>query len=113
MGVVTKLLDITLTRGDDNDMALTTGVDLSGGSVRFTARYAVGDATAVFTKTTSSGIDVTDAAGGLATVHILAVDWTAYSGSHDLVYDVEVANAAGKVSTVLKGTLHVLQDVSR
>lgn len=109
---MTRILDITLTRGDDNPMALVTGVDLTGGSVRFTASYQV-DGTPVFTKTSVTGIAVTDPAGGLATVSIAAADWAAYTGKGPLVYDVEVTTAAGKVSTVLKGTITVLQDVSR
>ena len=111
---MTTSLDLTLTRGDDRAMALVTGIDLAGAlGVRFTARYRSDDTTAVFTKTLGAGIVVTDAVGGLATVTISHADWSAYTGRGALVYDVEVTTAAGKVSTVLKGGIAVLEDVSR
>lgn len=107
---------IELTRGDDRDLYLVAGVNLSGAlGVWFLAKYRSTDldADAVFAKTIGAGITITSAAAGLATVSIVAADWAKYAGSAPLVWGIQVQNSAGKVSEPLKGTITVKQDVVR
>ena len=91
-------------------------VDLTGCSLTMTAKYSVTDldASAVFTRSTStSGITITDATGGIALVEIVTSNTTALP-LHlvNLVYDIEMIDASAKRYTVLSGILSVYPDVS-
>lgn len=112
---MTTRQDIELTRGDANDMALVTGINLTGCTVLFTAKYRPDDTTAIMSKSSGSSaqLEVTNAAAGLATVKIVAADWAGYSGIVDLHYDVQVTDASSQPSTVLVGRIKVVQDVTR
>lgn len=107
---------LTLTRGDTRTFDLVAGVDLSGKTVRWTAKYRRDDvmADAVFAKTSEvdGGIEVTNAVGGLATVTIVAADWDAYVGRSALVWDLEIADG-DEPKTPLRGDIRVRQDVTR
>ena len=86
----------------------TGGVfNLTGASVRFTVRDGP-DGTIIGTKTTASGISVTNGTLGILQVSIGSNELTT-NGIYE--YDIEV-NQGGNVYTVVKDTLTVKRDVS-
>lgn len=62
---------------------------------------------AVVNKTTSSGIAITDAAGGLYTVTVSALE-TATLTPEAFYHESEVTDSSGRVSTVFTGHIVVL-----
>jgi hypothetical protein len=102
----TVKLNITVTRGG-------SAVDLTGASIWFTVKNAVTDADpGVFQKTVGSGIVVTNAAAGQAQITIANADTSAIVGSRTLLYDIQVKEAGGDITTVANGTITVSPDVT-
>lgn len=113
--------NLELRRGDTHVFDLTilnaagTAMNLTGATVRFTAKNNLSDAdgSAVITKISpSSGIVVTDAAGGLARLTLLPADTSSITQERVLYYDVQVTDGSSVVTTVLEGTLAIRLDVS-
>ena len=94
-----------------------SAVNISGKTIRMTAKYtpADPDASAVFTLTSpSSGITITSAAGGRYQVIIPATATSALAPHPvDLQYDIQIANSAGNPQTVMRGVLTVEPDISQ
>jgi hypothetical protein len=65
---------------------------------------------AVLTKTTSSGISITNAAGGIFQVSLTAADTAGLSGAY--YFEAQVTDAGSNVSTVTTGTLTVNTDIA-
>lgn len=89
--------------------------NLTGATLRMTAKYNYtdSDAQAVFALTSGTGITVTNAAAGLATVTISpSKTLTLPFNQVNLVYDIQVTDAGGNVWTVVDGILYVLPNVS-
>jgi hypothetical protein len=111
-----------MTRGDTYVFEITvlnydgTAFDLTGASLRFTAKWDIRalDAAAVITLTTGGGgIVVTSATDGEATVTILPSHTTSLpSHTTKLVYDIQVYLSATQVYTVMQGVLTVVPDSS-
>ena len=108
-------------RGDTFQFTLTVtqnnaAFNLTSATIRMTAkwRYDDADVDAVFTVSTStSGIVITNAAGGLATVTLVPSKTSSLPANRvDLYYDIQVTDASNNVYTVTDGTLIVLPDVS-
>jgi hypothetical protein len=92
-------------------------VDLTGGTVRMTAKWSVSNAdnAAVFQLTSvgSDGITITDAAAGEIRVTISSARTTSLPARKvELPYDIQFVNSLGSVFTVLYGTLTVVPDVT-
>lgn len=112
--------DFQITKGDTPtfNVAVTQGgsvFSLVGCSMWFTAKYAYRDldAAAVFQKTIGAGITVTNAALGLATVTLAAIDTSPLAAVKVLlVWDLQVRTAGGKTYTVSSGNLIVFPDVT-
>lgn len=109
--------DLELTRGDTRTWAFTierdgAPVDLTGSTVRFTAKrsYADADADAVIAKSTDDDVQIFDAAAGVAWVIVNPTDTSALEAPLSLVWDLEI-DAAGVISTPLQGTLEIAPDV--
>lgn len=110
---------LEMARGDSLslNLAVTSGgvpLTLVGKSLRFVAKRGVGDsdASAVITKTTPTGIVVTDAPGGLARIDLLPADTSALPALPELlVWDIQLINGSA-VYTIESGTLLVKPDVS-
>jgi hypothetical protein len=110
---------LSMYRGDDREFTLTltedgAPMDLTGATLRFTAKHSAGDADvdAVVAKETGAGIVIdADPETGIAVVTVDAADTTSLGGFTRLVYDVEVTRG-GSTRTVLAGRLDVLVDVS-
>lgn len=101
---------LSMYRGDDRELTITASEDLSGSTVRFTARRRRSDVAAVIVKSSTAGSIVIS--GMAATVTIDAAD-TEDQGRQALFWDVEVTDPAGKVHTVATGRLAILEDVTR
>jgi hypothetical protein len=112
----------TVFRGDDRVLtveALAPGgggaQDLTGWSLWFTGKLAVADAdgAAIFQYTIGSGIAVTNAAGGLATIAIDGDDTAVLTADTSLWCDLQGKDAAGKIATLATGKLNVVAEVTR
>lgn len=88
------------------DAAKTTVMDLTGASVRMDFRNS-GKLSQQLAS--GSGVEITDAAGGVITASDFVISMAA--GVHK--YDVQVTKADGAIVTVLYGTFTVLQDQTR
>ena len=117
------MANITVYRGDtiDLDLTITTGspstsADLAGATLYFTLKEQVSmtDAQATVRKESpeASGITITDAAGGLATVNIGTGD-SYYFKTGPYYYGVQLKDATSNVFTIVTGLFNVLADVTR
>ena len=117
------MANITVYRGDtiDLDLTITTGsnssaADLAGATLYFTLKEQVSmtDAQATLKKESpaASGITITDAAGGLATVNIPTGD-SYYFKTGPYYYGVQLKDATANVFTIVTGLFNVLADVTR
>ncbi len=111
--------DREMFRGDNAEFALSVvrngaPVDLTGAKVWMTARRSYGSPV-IFSKTSDpdEGIEVVFAEGGLATVTTSNLD-TAELASEEitLIYDVQVLDPTGRISTVETGTILVKPDAT-
>lgn len=112
--------NIAIVRGDTAvlDVAITRSgspVDLTGATLWFTAKRAKSDpdAVAVIAKSTASGITVTSASGGTATITIDPDDTSDLTSATALVFDVQLKESGGRITTVDSGTLRVTLDVTQ
>lgn len=109
---------IEMFRGDTAQInaAVKTGTtvfDLTGATVKFTARQSIVDSAVLFQKTIGSGITITNAVQGTLTVEIAPADTASLTDeSSMLVWDIEVTRG-GQVFTVAHGDLRVSLDVTR
>ena len=103
---------LSIYRGDDRALLITSSVDLTGSEVWFTVKRKRQDADvdAVIAKSTDQG-DIT-VAGFQATVTIDAAD-TQDLDPVALYWDVQIVDGDGKVRTVATGRLAVLADITR
>lgn len=105
----TVLFDLAITRDG-------LPVDLTGATLWFTAKRSPADvdADAVFQKSTGSGISVSDAAGGLARVTVAPTDTSTLSNTDQtLECDVQLKEADGTVTTVARGQLILIPQITR
>ncbi len=111
--------DLEMFRGDTEQFFLSISrnevpVDLNDAKIWMTGRRSQG-ASALFIKTSDmgGGIEITDASGGLATVTMSNTDTAGLSSEVvTLVYDVQVRESSGRISTVFSGNLVVKPDVT-
>lgn len=93
----------------------TNGIaeNLTGGLLFFTAKSSPAAADNILQKSIGSGITVTDALGGLATVKLDPADTVGLPDKPTkLSYDVEYQNASGEIYTIASGALTVFPDVT-
>lgn len=113
-------VNLNMKRGDTLSFTLTVtqsgaAYNLTGASIRMTAKWAYGDAdnAAVFTRTIGSGITVASPATGIATVALTAANTSSLPANPvQLVYDIQVTDSSGNIFTVVDGLLTVTPDVS-
>lgn len=80
-------LDFTMIANNDVNIQFTvvdangTAVPITGATIKWEARRRTGE-TAVITKTTSSGITITNGAGGIFSVGLDAADTLSLSGNY-------------------------------
>ena len=114
-------MDLTMTRGDTPTWTITikrqgSVVDLTGATIKFTARKTVDSPDVFFQKsTTGGGITISSpAANGICVLALDAADTNSLPISKDttLLVDLEVTESDGYKSTTL-GTLLVQVDITR
>jgi hypothetical protein len=112
--------NLTIYRGRDVslDIAVTLDsdpYDLTSCSLWFTAKeaYTDDDVDAVFQKEIGSGITVTSAASGLATIAIEPSDTSGLSAVKTVLFwDIKLETDAGKFYTLNEGKLIINPDVT-
>lgn len=114
-------VNLKLVRGDTYSFQIAvilngSPVDLSGGTLKLTAKWDVRDteANAVFTLLSPSlGIVVTSATGGLATLTI-SPSQTIGLPDHqvNLPYDIQLTDFQGNIFTVMLGILSIVPDIT-
>lgn len=114
------MTQLTMRRGDTPiwDLAVTENgspFPLSGATLYFTAKVSLDDADpGLFQLTNGSGISITDAAGGLATIQPRRGDTNTLTADWNGFWDVQVSIAgSSETHTVLSGTLIIARDVTR
>lgn len=113
-------MDLKMIRGDSRTFvrALTDAadnpIDLTGATVTMTAKSLYTDADpGVFQKTTVDGITVLDEVSGLIRIDLEPGDTSDLEGrTNRLVYDIQVEDGAGGVTTPVRGKLVVSPDVT-
>ena len=114
--------EIGLYKGDDKTFRITVTdnsspaqpLDLTGYTLRFTAKNSASDETAVISKTSavSGEIDlILTGDKNQADIIIDRVD-TVELSIGPLVFDIEAETPAGKFHTIVVGSLNILQDVT-
>lgn len=102
--------DARIWAGDHADLQFTvvdstgTAVNITGATISWKCAAAVDSASALFTKTTASGITITNGAAGIFKVSILPADTTALSG---VLYHEAQMTLSGAVTTVAVGKLTI------
>jgi len=116
-----EMRNIEMYRGDTPDIDVTVTKDgvaanLTGGTLRFTAKWKTQDVdvSAVFTRTSpATGIVFTDAINGKARISFAASNTSGLPAHRvDLLYDLQFTDSGGKIFTVLAGMLIVKPDIS-
>ncbi len=113
-------MDLKMTRGDTKEFEFTVtkagvAVNLTGALAWFTAKTSLTDLdlNAKIAKSVGFGITITDAPAGKAVVKILPIDTSSLPDKSTLVWDFQVKDALGNVTTAASGFLAVSPDVTR
>jgi len=108
---------LSMVRGDNKLYKVTVKdsagvvVNILGYTASFTVRNNPLDTTSVISKTTASGITITDPANGVMQVALSNTDTEIDVGKY--AYDIEVVDTLSRHITVLKGNFSVTFDVTR
>lgn len=114
-------LNLKMVRGDTYTFSASIilngdPVDLTGGTVRMTAKWSASDAdnAALFQLSSpASGIVITSAVDGDITVTVASALTTSLPAKKvELPYDIQFVDAGGSVFTVLYGTLTIVPDIT-
>lgn len=90
--------------------------DITGHSLRFTAKERLSDAdgAAVISGSTVGGeVEITDGPGGLAVVRIPPAQTDGFAADRTLLWDLQISDPGGVVKTLDSGKLIVTRDVTR
>lgn len=110
--------DITILRGDDQDVEFTVvdsaGVaqNITGWAFSFTVKAGLDDpiASALFQRTVGAGIALTTPLSGILTVSIASANTAAMAGNY--VYDLQGVDTGGLIHTVRLAKFMVRKNVS-
>lgn len=114
-------LNLLMVRGDTYqfDIAVTnngTAVDLTGMTIRFTAKRNVRDAdvsAVIALSTATTGISVLSATAGTARITIPSSATTGLAAHKvELPYDIQLVDSSSNVFTVTRGVLTIVPDVT-
>jgi hypothetical protein len=114
-------VDLDLPRGDTGRWNLSFSVNLTGAKVWFTAKRAWTDADSaavIALSTDLGGITITDASAGTARLTIPPAATASLTtppppSPLTLLYDIQVKEADGSITTVQQGHLLVRADITR
>ena len=98
----TKLIDVNVKDPNTGD-----ATNISGATISWKVFKGYGK-TAALTKTTSSGISITDGAGGVFRITITAGDTNNFYGTYN--HEAQVTFSDSTVQTVVRGTMTVEKD---
>lgn len=118
--MTTRLVNLDLPRGDTGRWNLFFSVNLTGAKIWFTAKRSYTDADAaaiVAVSTDSGGITILDAPAGHARLVIppsatASLTTPSPPSPLTLVYDIQVKESDGTITTVQQGYLKVTGDVT-
>lgn len=102
--------DFVMFAGDDKTIEVSV-VDTTGAAVAITSATIewraskTKAATAAVTKTTSSGISITNGAGGVFQITLTDSDTESLSGTYE--HEAQVTFSGGLIATVMQGKMHV------
>lgn len=115
--------DLVIDQGDDEEIELTalqpggsSPLDLSGCTIWFVVRVRPSSTDTLIEKTTTSGITVTDAAAGLATVTIGNSDTANLDDKYlnaNLAWEAQVKDGSGKIITLGRGKFTITRELVR
>lgn len=114
--VFTTDVDLQFTRGDTAIFAFAltmdgVALDLTGATIRWTAKPSVSDVSALISKAIGSGLTVADPTSGRVDLTFNPQDTRDLDAPATLYWDLEVTEANGYVSTPLIGTLRLDADI--
>ena len=104
------ITNFVMTAGDDKTLVVTvkdangTAVNITGASIKWQCARSFGKASDI-SKTTSSGISITDGANGVFTVTLTAANTESLRGN--FYHEAQLTDSGGAISTVLFGTMKV------
>lgn len=107
---VSMISNFMMTAGDTKTLVVTTkdasgnAVNITGSSIKWQAARSMGKAS-VLSKSTSSGIQITDGANGEFTVTLNPSDTEDLIGNY--YHEAQITAADGTISTVLFGTMKI------
>jgi hypothetical protein len=108
---------LAVTRTDPTTL-ITTPVDITGASIRFTVKTSSGDtdANAIIKKGTTDtglgGIVPVDAPNGLAQITVSPADTSTLSAPTWYAYDIQLRETSGRVTTVQSGRFLIKSDIT-
>jgi hypothetical protein len=107
-----NIANISFYKGEDVTLTVTMSpaTNITGWTLAFTVKQKYGDAIAVVSKSTSSGITITDAVNGVFTVTIASAD-TNLLDQQGYVYDIQRTNAGNRTVLAI-GNLTLLPEVT-
>jgi hypothetical protein len=106
--MTTKNQNFEMVAGDSKNVIVTVSdADLTGATIKWAMKRSVSSATANVSKdTTSGGISISDATGGIFTISLIPADTSALKG--DFYHEAEITDAQNNVSTVMTGRISIL-----
>lgn len=126
MGLAFADFNFEIARGDDRTIDFVVDLggvaqDITGWSLRFTARTAVPLGTVtddtgatLHYSTASGGVTITDAASGAVAVAIAGADTYALGATDTtLMCDLQGVDGAGKIATLTTGKLVIKGEITR
>lgn len=108
-------MDYTMTRGDSKIIGVTftnadgTPRDLTGATVFFTCKVSPYDTANFFQKTVSS---IASPLLGIASITIAPTDTSALIVYSVYVYDIELLEVSGQITTIQSGKLFINLDIT-
>lgn len=104
---------ISLYRGDDRTISVDVTTDITDAELTFLvkARRDAADEDAVITKTIGSGITVTNASTGLATISLDAADTADLPTEPFYRWEIQAVDAAGDTHTLAAGRFVLRTDL--
>lgn len=114
--------NFNLVRGDSYEMTFEVKdrnevvINMTGYTVWMTAKNYISDVdlSAVFQKTLSSGITLTNATLGQVRVVLSPTDTSSLGDvTSYLHYDIQMKNGSGQIFTIIKGVITVTPDITR
>lgn len=114
------VMNIVVPKGNTKTVPLTLSIngydalDLTGASIKFTAKMSPSDpqGEAVIEKTNGDGITVVSATDGQITVDFIPADTEDAEELLPITFDIEVSTSTSEVYTVQRGVLTITNRVS-